>query len=59
MPTSTETPTRTDRLRIDFLFLDLETCTRCRGTDRNLESALELARELLAATGTVLTRWPW
>lgn len=40
------------RLRIDFLFLDLTTCRRCRGTDQSLASALELARELLAATGT-------
>jgi Domain of unknown function (DUF2703) len=44
--------TTTDRLRIDFLFLDLETCTRCRGTDRSLESALDAARELLAANDT-------
>ncbi|MGH3031932.1 MAG: DUF2703 domain-containing protein [Gaiellaceae bacterium] len=40
------------RLRVDFLFLDLTTCTRCRGTDQSLESALEVARELLLATGT-------
>jgi hypothetical protein len=40
------------RLRIDFLFLDLTSCTRCRGTDESLESALGVARELLAATGT-------
>lgn len=41
-----------EHLRIDFLFLDLETCTRCLGTDRNLESALEAVRELLATAGT-------
>lgn len=47
------TPTTTTRrLRLDFLFLDLSTCTRCRGTDESLESALEVARELLVATGT-------
>ncbi len=40
-----------DRLRIEFLFLDLETCERCRGTDSNLESALGLVRETLLATG--------
>jgi hypothetical protein len=39
------------RLQVDFLFLDLTTCTRCRGTDQSLESALEAAHELLAATG--------
>jgi hypothetical protein len=52
MTTPSTTPTTSTRLRIDFLFLDLETCTRCRGTDRNLESALDFARELLTATGT-------
>ncbi|MGH3984737.1 MAG: hypothetical protein ACRDST_19160 [Pseudonocardiaceae bacterium] len=26
-------PRTTEKLRIDFLFLDLTTCTRCRGTD--------------------------
>jgi hypothetical protein len=47
------TPTTTTRrLRLDFLFLDLSTCTRCRGTEERLESALEVAGELLAATGT-------
>jgi len=25
---------------IDFLYLDLEVCTRCRGADANLETAL-------------------
>jgi uncharacterized protein DUF2703 len=52
MTAPASTPTTSTRLRIDFLFLDLETCTRCRGTDRNLESALESARDLLAAMGT-------
>lgn len=51
MSTPTTTPT-TDRLRIDFLFLDLTTCVRCRGTDQSLEAALEAVRELLAAAGT-------
>jgi hypothetical protein len=39
------------RLQIDFLFLDLTTCARCRGTGRSLESALLLVREVLEATG--------
>ena len=38
-------------LRIEFTYLDLTTCTRCLGTDRSLEAALELTREVLAATG--------
>ena len=44
-------PQTTDRLRIEFLFLDLTTCTRCRGTDRSLESALEVVDDLLTSTG--------
>ena len=52
MTTPAEVALTTDRLRIDFLFLDLTTCTRCRGTDQSLESALGLVRDLLAATGT-------
>jgi hypothetical protein len=52
MTTPAETALTTDRLRVDFLFLDLTTCTRCRGTDTSLETALEVVRDLLAATGT-------
>jgi hypothetical protein len=51
MTTSAEIVT-TNELRIDFLFLDLTTCDRCLGADRNLESALEVVRYLLAANGT-------
>jgi Domain of unknown function (DUF2703) len=40
------------RLRIELLFLDLTTCTRCRGADRSLEAALDLVRDELKATGT-------
>ena len=32
-------PASRRELVIDFLYLDLETCTRCRGTDANLEEA--------------------
>ena len=38
-------------LRIDFLFLDLTTCTRCLGAEMSLASALEVLREVLNATG--------
>jgi Domain of unknown function (DUF2703) len=41
-----------DRVRIDFLFLDLTTCTRCLGADRSLESALETVGDVLRASGT-------
>jgi len=36
-------------LRIDFLYLDLTTCARCRAAERGLASALEAARDALAA----------
>jgi hypothetical protein len=39
---------------IDFLFVDLTTCTRCVGTDQNLESALEIVRGVLDATGAAV-----
>jgi hypothetical protein len=44
----------TDPITIDFLFLDLTSCTRCIGTDQNLESALEIVREVLAAAGALV-----
>ena len=43
-----------DPITIDFLFLDLTTCTRCVGTDQNLESALGIVRDVLAATGATV-----
>jgi hypothetical protein len=50
--TLTEAQRSADRLRIDFLFLDLTTCDRCRGTDSSLEAALDVVRDRLEATGT-------
>jgi hypothetical protein len=51
-------PTKTDKtgnsLLIEFLYLDLETCTRCLGTDRALEQALDAAGEVLAAAGAAV-----
>jgi hypothetical protein len=41
---------RTEALRravaIDFLYLDLEVCTRCRGTDSNRVNGRDSALEL-------------
>jgi len=37
------------QLQIDLLYLDLDVCTRCRGTAANLEAALETVREVLEA----------
>ena len=45
----------TDRVRrkvaVEFLYLDLEVCTRCRGTDLNLEAALTAVESVLQAAG--------
>lgn len=43
-----------DPITIDFLFLDLTTCTRCVGTDQNLVSALGIVCDVLAATGATV-----
>jgi hypothetical protein len=40
---------------IDFMYLDLETCTRCRGTDANLEAALVEVGRVLEATGAAVS----
>ena len=40
-----------DRLRIEFLFLDLTACTRCLAADQSLESALGIVHDVLQATG--------
>jgi len=40
-----------NRLRIDFLFLDLTTCSRCLGANQSLEAAFEVVREVVEATG--------
>jgi len=41
-------------LRIELSFLDLTTCTRCLAADRNLCSALDMAREALEASGRLV-----
>ena len=48
---SEPTATSAEKLIIDFLFLDLATCTRCRGTDRSLEAGLAAVGDVLAAAG--------
>jgi hypothetical protein len=49
----TALPTR--QLQIDFLFLDLETCTRCRATDATLLDAIERTRPALDAAGVAVS----
>jgi hypothetical protein len=46
-----EAPAARRELVIDFMYLDLETCTRCRGTDANLEAALAEVGRVLDAAG--------
>lgn len=36
---------------IDFLFLNLTTCSRCKGTNKTLDEALAIVRPVLEATG--------
>lgn len=40
------------RLDIEFLYLDLDTCTRCQGTETSLDEAIAEVRRVLEATGT-------
>ena len=40
-----------EKLRIEFLFLDLTTCTRCLGADVSLEAALDAVHDVLDAAG--------
>ena len=47
----TTTPRTID---IDFLYIDLTTCTRCRGTDDNLGRALGAVRSVLSAAGVTV-----
>lgn len=49
----TTLPTR--QLRIEFLFLDLDTCTRCRATDQSLLEAIERTRPALDAAGITVS----
>lgn len=42
-------------LNIEFLFLDLKSCTRCIGTQQNLEKALQIVADALTATQTAVT----
>lgn len=57
---TTETITAADispaerTLRIELLALDLSTCTRCLAADRSLRSALDMAGEVLEASGRLV-----
>jgi Domain of unknown function (DUF2703) len=40
------------QVEIEFLYLDLDACTRCKRSDANLETALHIVQEVLQASGT-------
>lgn len=40
-----------ERVAIDFLYLDLRECDRCKGTNEQLESALPIITQALEASG--------
>ena len=46
-----ERPAVVRRVTVDFLYIDLTTCSRCLGTDERLEAALGLVRPALEAAG--------
>lgn len=50
------TMTQTARkVEIDFMYIDLAVCTRCKGTDENLETALNTVREVLTSAGAAVS----
>jgi hypothetical protein len=42
-------------IAIDFLYLDLDVCTRCIGTNTNLEAALSEVSQILRAAGVAVS----
>jgi hypothetical protein len=46
---------KTKKVEIDFLHIDLETCTRCKGTDANLSIALDSVAKVLEISGAEVT----
>lgn len=49
---STKTRKKVD---IDFMFIDLDVCTRCKGTDESMESVLQTVRGVLESAGVEVT----
>ncbi|MBZ5527746.1 MAG: DUF2703 domain-containing protein [Acidobacteriia bacterium] len=54
MTKTTHQETR-QKIEIDFLFVDLDVCPRCKGTDVNLETALQTVRSVLESAGAQVT----
>jgi hypothetical protein len=53
--TTAITNIKTKKVEIDFMYIDLETCTRCKGTDANLSIALDSATKMLEASDVEVT----
>ncbi|MGH2707287.1 MAG: DUF2703 domain-containing protein [Actinomycetota bacterium] len=49
--TTAERPTPARRIEVDFFYLDLETCSRCVGSDQSLRKALDVVRPALRTSG--------
>jgi hypothetical protein len=43
------------QIEIEFLYVDIESCSRCKGTDANLTTALKMAQSLLDAADAGVT----
>ncbi len=52
MSTTTSRSAPTSRtIEVDFLYLDLTTCSRCRASDATLDAAVKIARPVLDSVG--------
>ncbi|MBG0763719.1 MAG: DUF2703 domain-containing protein, partial [Tissierellales bacterium] len=40
-----------EKIKIDFLYLDLNECTRCGGTDKALDKAIDEVQNVLKLAG--------
>ncbi|MGB5444155.1 MAG: DUF2703 domain-containing protein [Psychromonas sp.] len=49
--TAKNPPAKKEQVNIDFMYLDLDICTRCRGAESSLESAIAEVSRVLEATG--------
>lgn len=54
MTTSKSVPT-SQTVEVDFLYLDLTTCSRCRGSDVTLDAAVETVRLVFDSVGASIT----
>lgn len=53
--TNEENETQSKRIDIQFLYVDLDECNRCQGTEANLSQAIEQVRQVLDGVGFEIT----